>query len=111
MKAAVKFCGGCNPSYDRVEAAERVRHLLGEHVEFVAPDDPAVDGVIVITGCRTACADVSAFRDKPMLFITSPESRDKVVRIIEKEGMTAFSRLFSMLREHRHEETVPHCPA
>lgn len=98
MKAAVKFCGGCNPSYDRVEAANKLRRLLGERVEFVAPDNPAVDGIIVITGCPTACADVCAFCDKPMLFITSPESRDEVMRVIANEGVTAFLRLLSVSR-------------
>jgi DNA-directed RNA polymerase subunit L len=34
MKYGVKFCGGCNPRYQRKEALEEIEKALKEIVEF-----------------------------------------------------------------------------
>ena len=59
MRVGVKYCGGCNPCYDRVAWAEACRR---EH-----PEDrflPAVPGqryhrLLVICGCDVKCADLT----------------------------------------------------
>ena len=57
MKIRVKYCGGCNPRYDRKAVTERLRAAFPES-EFVeaGDDEGPFDHVIVLSGCSAACA-------------------------------------------------------
>ena len=56
MKVRVKYCGGCNPRYDRKAEVELLRTSFPE-AEFVEKDtEGCVEHVVVICGCSTACA-------------------------------------------------------
>lgn len=72
----IKFCGGCNPAYDRLALAKRVQKLVAaaEGVEMVTDGQP--DVLVVICGCSCACADVEAFDGADIVMFTSdaPES-------------------------------------
>ena len=54
-RLAIKFCGGCNPVFDRGELAQRVREGLGILQWVSWEEDP--DLVLIINGCPTACAE------------------------------------------------------
>ncbi|HPW68430.1 MAG TPA: hypothetical protein PLA82_03095 [Deltaproteobacteria bacterium] len=75
----LKYCGGCNPRYDRAEAVRRIREELGGTVRFAPPDDPDVDSILAIMGCETACADLNAFSGKKIWIITSRKEADNWV--------------------------------
>ncbi|MDR2391231.1 MAG: hypothetical protein LBE84_06105 [Planctomycetota bacterium] len=64
MRVGIKYCGGCNPRYDRVAAAKTLARDFPRHdflgVHGVA--DP--DVLLVFCGCRTACVDVSGLHPK-----------------------------------------------
>jgi len=49
----VKYCGGCNPSYDRTEAVE----ALAREIRFKAVryDNPGIVALLVVCGCPTSC--------------------------------------------------------
>lgn len=54
-KYAVKFCGGCNPKYERGDAYAAIRSALSDIAEFSLPQDGEhYDALLIITGC-TAC--------------------------------------------------------
>ncbi len=55
MKVAIKYCGGCNPKYDRLEIARRLQHDFPE-VDLVRAGDEEADIVAVVCGCPVACA-------------------------------------------------------
>lgn len=58
MRAAVKYCGGCNPRYDRVGFRHRLEAAFSERVDFVnASEEGPFDLVLVVCGCTAACAD------------------------------------------------------
>ncbi len=57
MRIGVKYCGGCNPGYERVEVIEDVRSQAGERFLFLCPDQQDLDGVIAVSGCPRACAE------------------------------------------------------
>jgi hypothetical protein len=73
-RIAVKFCGGCNPGYDRRAAYETIRDDVavraasagnGDEVEFVQAEEGVLyDALLVINGCANRCADVSGLRSK-----------------------------------------------
>lgn len=54
---AVKYCGGCNPVFDRVEYFNKLVPLAGEQIEWVTLDDFGFDAVLLIQGCDTACLE------------------------------------------------------
>lgn len=55
MKVAVKFCGGCNPSYDRTDYWERIRAASNGRIEWVRLEDQDCRALLLICGCETAC--------------------------------------------------------
>jgi hypothetical protein len=59
QRIAIKYCGGCNPDYDRVVLVKRIKENLNDLVEFVSLDDRDIDLVLAIEGCQTACAEIS----------------------------------------------------
>ncbi len=73
LKVAIKYCGGCNPGYDRVALANYVQKSLLGRVEFVALDSEVVDIVLAVKGCKTCCADLSSFESKQIHFISQLE--------------------------------------
>lgn len=50
MTVAVKYCGGCNPRYERTELAERLRADF-PGVRIVRAEEPA-DVAAIICGAR-----------------------------------------------------------
>ncbi len=64
MKVGIKYCGGCNPRYDRVAAVNQLKREFPQ-VEFVsASGNPDCDIVFVVCGCFAACADRTGLQAK-----------------------------------------------
>ncbi len=57
MKIGIKYCGGCNPRYDRSLIAARLRREFGGHDIVTANETETFDVVAVICGCGSQCAD------------------------------------------------------
>jgi hypothetical protein len=55
IKVALKFCGGCNPDYERAEYWEAIRQTAGDGVRWVRLEDDDYQAVLLICGCPTAC--------------------------------------------------------
>ena len=86
LRVGVKYCGGCNPEYDRVALVEQIKESLEGKVSFVAPESGRFDIILAVHGCRTACADLSGFRGIETWMLTGIEEGEKFVReIIESE--------------------------
>ena len=86
LRVGVKYCGGCNPEYDRVILVEQIMERLEEKVSFVPSESEEVDVILSVHGCKTACADLSDFRGTRIWNVTDIEEGEKFVgEIIEKE--------------------------
>jgi len=57
LKIGIKYCGGCNPGYERVEMVERVQFQFKDRFSFLRHDEPEIDGLILMSGCQTGCAE------------------------------------------------------
>ncbi len=73
IKVGLKYCGGCRAQYDRVAVVKRMKEALQAQVEFVSPGSREAECILVVTGCKTACADIAMFSDCRVRFITSEE--------------------------------------
>ena len=59
-----------------------------EELKFFSLDSEVIDLVLAIEGCKTACADLSAFKGAKIRFITKIEDAEKYLGIehIEEFG-------------------------
>ncbi len=65
MLVGVKFCGGCNPRYDRGKAYEAIKKELAGTAELViAEEGGEYDFLLVIGGCTNCCASYSQYHAK-----------------------------------------------
>lgn len=54
----IKYCGGCNPSYDRVGLVNRLSERYTDKIAIRAiANDVKYDAILVVCGCRNCCAD------------------------------------------------------
>ena len=63
MKCGVRFCGGCNPRYDRGEALKEIEDRLKDSdIEFkITTEDEQYDALLIIGGCTNCCAGYDQF--------------------------------------------------
>ena len=61
MTIGVKFCGGCNPMYDRGKLFEKTKEAYPDHTFEMADDTRKYEKLLVICGCERACADTSRY--------------------------------------------------
>lgn len=69
MLLGLKFCGGCSPDYDRGEQVRRLAQKLDGLVELVSHEDPRVERVLVVMGCKNACADIRPLQGHELLLV------------------------------------------
>ena len=61
MKCGVKFCGGCNPHYQRGDAFRKIQADLPE-IEFeYAEEGVGDDHLLVIGGCTACCPIIEQY--------------------------------------------------
>ena len=88
LRLALKYCGGCNPDYDRVAVAASIRARLDGRVEFVtAGDGSGVDIVLLLAGCETACADLDQFAGSEIMTVTSRKKSEVVIERVLKRTL------------------------
>ena len=69
MKIGVKYCGGCNPRYDRGAFVEGLKARYPDAEFQSARPQERYDQVLVVCGCAARCADVSAIRGDQIRYI------------------------------------------
>ncbi len=86
----IRFCGGCNPEYDRLAVAGHIKERLFSAGYRLASGDAPADIVVAVCGCACACADVSGIDRGKVIFITNPAMADKIdVLISSLSGLSA----------------------
>ena len=59
MICGIKYCGGCNPRYNRTQFYEKLKKECPEiEFDYVKPGI-MYDHLVVINGCLSRCADIS----------------------------------------------------
>lgn len=61
MKIGVRFCGGCNPRFDRGVALEKIRESRPDDEFLHAVEGEEYDMLLVIGGCTNCCASFDHF--------------------------------------------------
>ena len=85
LQCAVKFCGGCNPRYDRGAAYKRaVRELKDVAAFSTAQDRVKYDVLLIIRGCTQCPYIYEEIQAENRVVCTSEESIDKAVEEIRR---------------------------
>lgn len=70
IKIGIKFCGGCNPRYDRKMVKEKIKELTcGICKVSMAKENEFYELLIVISGCRNSCANYSNISYREIIII------------------------------------------
>jgi hypothetical protein len=85
VKVGLKYCGGCNPEYDRVALVRCIEESLQGRVKFVSPEGEGVGFILAVEGCSTACADLSAFQGKEIRVISTIEGGKRFIQEIREQ--------------------------
>ena len=83
-KIALKFCGGCNPNYDRLELLNRLKKTLEPDLEWVAYTDQNADKVLIICGCATQCAEVRQIPQQKRIWISDENHLEDLIASLKK---------------------------
>lgn len=71
MTRAVKYCGGCNPRFDRVALVRRLERRLGERLPAAQPGIH-YDEIYVVCGCPARCADCGPLNAQHIILFDAP---------------------------------------
>lgn len=71
LKIGIKYCGGCNPRFDRRDAVLLIKTELQDAFVFEsAKEENTYDYIIVVGGCTNCCASYERlFASKERLFL------------------------------------------
>lgn len=90
MRIGVKYCGGCNPRYDRTGFVERMKKELGGGAEWVnaGTSGEPLDFVLVVCGCTAACAqhrDLNGVFGKAVVYTSAQYAavREQLAQLIK----------------------------
>jgi hypothetical protein len=88
MIYGVKFCGGCNPRYERGKALKTIREHFKEKMAFeIAQEGRNYEGLLIIGGCPNCCPDYKHFNAKRHPLKLYDENQiNKVIKELEKEA-------------------------
>ena len=85
VRVGLKYCGGCNPEYDRVALVRHIEESLQGEVEFVKPESEGVELILAVEGCSIACADLSAFQGMDIRVITNIDGARRFIQEIRAQ--------------------------
>ena len=57
----MKYCGGCDPSYDRVEYVRAIQEAAGNRIEWVPLDEGGFTTLMLVCGCDKQCVEMAEY--------------------------------------------------
>ncbi|MDD4358115.1 MAG: hypothetical protein PHN98_12800 [Smithellaceae bacterium] len=85
IRIGLKYCGGCKPQYDRVQAVAFIRVSLKGKIELVSHEERDTQGTLVVAGCETACVDMIPFTGRPLWVATSLQEIEQFIEKMKDE--------------------------
>ena len=75
MKRAVKYCGGCNPRFDRRALVQQIEQKLGQPL-LPARVGIIYDEIYIVNGCLVRCANTTDLTAHKWIELHSAELPD-----------------------------------
>jgi 4-hydroxybutyrate CoA-transferase len=80
MKIGIKYCGGCNPKFNRTKLVEKIIEKYKTQNFEAVKKDVLYDLLLVVNGCLSSCSDVSSLKFKEKILLNSEDD----VRLLEQ---------------------------
>lgn len=85
MDIGVKFCGGCNPRYDRGSIFNKLKVDLNYGNLMLAEEGQEYDFLIILGGCTNCCADYSnIFYRKDIILFMDISMYESTINLLKK---------------------------
>lgn len=84
MKIGIKYCGGCNPRYDRTREVKKLMKNFPDETFTYHPEDEPCDVLLFVCGCQTGCAAQSDLKAQKTFPIRSPREAVKVTKELKE---------------------------
>lgn len=87
MKVALKYCGGCDPTFDRVAYFQRIAAAAGGRITWTTREQGDQQAVLIICGCATTCPSEELSLGPETLLLKDEHlaPAEVVVRLLDKE--------------------------
>lgn len=82
MKVGFKYCGGCNPIYNRKDFLKKLIDKHGDVHFTIAEENIFYDIVLIINGCLRACTSHEKLNGRIKLFANSQDVFNKIDKVI-----------------------------
>ncbi|MCY6959763.1 hypothetical protein [Clostridium brassicae] len=84
MKVGVKYCGGCNPRYDRTSFIDKLKNEVKFDLDIQgASEDNFYDVVLILCGCTSACVNHDNLKGKyGKIVVVSQDNYNKVLDLL-----------------------------
>jgi len=90
MKIGIKYCGGCNPRYDRTYLVKKITDEY-KNLDFEkASDNVCYDLVMIICGCSRACANHDKLIGLQKIFICQESDYNKIKELLKSKEEARF---------------------
>lgn len=85
MKIGVKFCGGCNPKYNRSQFLKDICSQIEYEISY-AKENENYNLLLVINGCTSMCCSVDQLKYDASIWINALSSLEVITRKILEKG-------------------------
>ncbi len=75
-RIGVRYCGGCNPRFDRVALEKQIEARFPDCIFKVAEAGTGCDAVLVICGCPARCVNVADLAQIPLVMVAYQDTPD-----------------------------------
>ncbi|HWQ79527.1 MAG TPA: hypothetical protein VN381_11950 [Anaerovoracaceae bacterium] len=90
MLVGVKFCGGCNPRYERGKALNTIKERMQGEADFIiAEEGGEYDYLLVIGGCTNCCASTGQYKARKDTIRMWDESHiENTIQVLLNDGIS-----------------------
>lgn len=82
MTIGIKYCGGCNQSFDRVGFVKSLKQEFAGMTFENADKNTCYDLIIVVNGCTRACANNISLNYQQIFHVTKEIDLENVKKVI-----------------------------
>jgi hypothetical protein len=84
----IKFCGGCNPTFERGQLFSKLKEATSQCINYKTIDEDdahAYDGLLVICGCENCCVDIGFVQTKsdPIVIREEKDYKETLERLLD----------------------------
>lgn len=88
-RVGLKYCGGCNPVYDREAYVARIRSVAMDLIEWVSYDEGGFTTLLLVNGCERSCIQEEMSKDAVGRIVSIKDdgkSPEQIVSLLMKQG-------------------------